>query len=250
MARRTASPASSNGTSSFDMQELKRRREWTPKRAGMKGGRRVLNVSVAFAVLAIAAPLMILIGLLIKLTSRGPALFTQPRVGIDQRNGNRNRKRGRDTKELRECDWGGRIFHIYKFRTMSDGADSEGQVWASPDDPRVTPIGRILRSTRLDELPQLLNVLKGEMNVVGPRPEQPEICAKLRDEIKEYPMRQRVLPGITGWAQVNHSYDRSVDDVRRKVAFDLEYIERSSAFKDLEIMIRTPPVMLFRNGGW
>src|SRR5204862_4765752 len=116
------------------------------------------------------------------------------------------------------------------------------QVWAVPDDDRVTPVGRVLRKFRLDELPQLINVLKGDMNIVGPRPEQPAIFVYLREQIEGYQRRQRVRPGITGWAQINLAYDQSVEDVRRKVALDLEYIHRQSALEDFKIMCRTLPV--------
>ena len=115
---------------------------------------------------------------------------------------------------------------------------------------RVTPIGRVLRTYRLDEVPQLWNVLRGDMNVVGPRPEQPQIFAHLRTQIEHYADRQRVRPGITGWAQINHCYDRSVGDVRRKVAYDLEYLARHSVLEDLKIMVRTVPVVVFKRGAW
>ncbi len=108
----------------------------------------------------------------------------------------------------------------------------------------------MLRQARLDELPQLWNVLKGDMNVVGPRPERPSIFADLREQIPDYQMRQRTRPGITGHAQINHQYDESLEDVRQKVRYDLEYLEKRSAWEDLKIMIRTIPVMLFRKGGW
>ncbi len=114
----------------------------------------------------------------------------------------------------------------------------------------MTSIGRILRQYRLDELPQLLNVLRGEMDVVGPRPEQPSIFARLRQEIHRYEERQRVRPGITGWAQINQSYDSCVDDVRRKLQYDLEYIHRQSALEDLRIMVRTLPAVILKRGGW
>jgi len=122
------------------------------------------------------------------------------------------------------------------------------EVWARPDDPRITSVGRILRLYRLDELPQLVNVLRGEMNVVGPRPEQPTIFARLREQIDSYGERQRVRPGITGWAQVNHRYDQSVDDVRRKLSLDLEYIRHQSLWQDVQIMARTFPVVLKKLG--
>jgi lipopolysaccharide/colanic/teichoic acid biosynthesis glycosyltransferase len=123
-------------------------------------------------------------------------------------------------------------------------------VWAAPDDPRVTRVGRFLRKYRLDELPQFVNVLKGDMNVVGPRPEQPEIFRSLRAEIERYPERQRLLPGITGWAQIHQAYDQTLDDVRRKLHLDLEYVDRHSPLEDLRILVRTVPVVVLRKGGW
>src|SRR3989454_4052397 len=207
-------------------------------------GRRLLNISVAAVGLVLALPLMLLIGLLIKLTSRGPVLFKQTRVGLDRRALSRM---GGNTR--RRIDLGGHPYTMYKFRTMYvDHRSTDRQVWAQPDDARVTPIGRLLRRFRLDELPQLVNVLKGDMNVVGPRPEQPAIFVHLREQIEGYQRRQRVRPGITGWAQINLSYDRTVDDVRRKVSLDLDYIRRQSALEDLRIMVRTPRVMLGRRG--
>jgi lipopolysaccharide/colanic/teichoic acid biosynthesis glycosyltransferase len=206
--------------------------------------RRVLNVLVALVGLILAIPIMILISLAIKLTSPGPVIFRQTRVGVDRRTPGvpaGNWRRG--------VDHGGRLFTLYKFRTMR--ADSgNAQIWASPDDPRVTRVGAVLRKYRLDELPQLVNVLKGDMNVVGPRPEQPDIFAELRREIPPYRVRQRVLPGITGWAQVNHHYDTSVESVRRKLEFDLEYIERQSSIEDLKIMALTVPTVVFGKGAW
>ena len=131
-----------------------------------------------------------------------------------------------------------------------DAERHSGAVWAQQQDPRVTPVGRVLRQYRLDELPQLFNVLRGEMNIVGPRPERPTIFAELRSHIAEYPLRQRAKPGITGLAQINHHYDRSLDDVRTKVRYDLEYIRRQSLREDLRIMLKTIPVILLRRGGW
>ena len=135
-----------------------------------------------------------------------------------------------------------------KFRTMYVGDETDGQVWAQKNDPRVTPVGRVLRAFRADELPQLLNVLRGQMNIVGPRPEQPEIFQELRVEIPEYSRRQHVLPGITGWAQVNNGYDQSFQDVQRKLDLDLEYLERRSPAEDFKIMAKTVPVVLGRKG--
>ncbi|HET7274655.1 MAG TPA: sugar transferase, partial [Longimicrobiaceae bacterium] len=174
-------------------------------------GRRALNVVAAVIGLIVAAPLMLVIAILIKLSSPGPIFYTQTRVGLDRRNGDDPLWRSR-----RKVDFGGRLFAMYKFRTMRAGDDSV-QIWARHGDDRITPIGNVLRKYRLDELPQLVNVLKGDMNIVGPRPEQPKIFETLREEVEYYSQRQRVLPGITGWAQINQSYDTSLDDVRRKV---------------------------------
>jgi lipopolysaccharide/colanic/teichoic acid biosynthesis glycosyltransferase len=138
---------------------------------------------------------------------------------------------------------------IYKFRSMYVNAEAgKGAVWATQGDPRVTPIGRFMRKCRLDELPQLINVLVGDMNIVGPRPERPVIFSRLCRDIEEYPLRQRAKPGITGWAQINHSYDASVDDVREKVRYDLEYLERQGVREDLRIMARTVPVVILGRG--
>ena len=207
---------------------------------------RVVNFALAVCALFLALPLLVLIAIVVKLTSRGPVLYTQERVGLDRRipgvdAGNHRRVR----------DIGGKPFTIYKFRTMRVDAEAQsGAVWAAQNDPRVTPVGRFLRQYRLDEIPQLLNVMRGEMNIVGPRPERPTIFAELREHIQEYPLRQRAKPGITGLAQIYHHYDRSLEDVRTKVRFDLEYIRRQSLREDLRIMLRTIPVILFRRGGW
>jgi lipopolysaccharide/colanic/teichoic acid biosynthesis glycosyltransferase len=206
--------------------------------------RRVLNVTIAVALLIVTLPLTIIIGLLIKLTSPGPILYTQARVGVDRRHWGDGVPDGR-----RVVDYGGRLFRIYKFRTMYVSPSDAPQTWAKRDDPRVTPVGRFLRKYRLDELPQLYNVVRGDMNFVGPRPEQPRIFALLRDQIPNYELRQRVLPGITGLAQVNLAYDTSMDDVRNKVRYDLEYIERRSPIQDVRIMLRTFPAVI-RKRGW
>jgi lipopolysaccharide/colanic/teichoic acid biosynthesis glycosyltransferase len=251
---------------------------------------RAVNFSIALVSLIVLAPLMLLIAVAVKATSRGPIVYRQTRVGVDRRrsggdrrgagerrtlrgpanivwplealpdtsapaserrSGGRQSDRralGRRGGDRRAVDVGGRAFTMYKFRTMTVNAELEGAVWATRDDARVTPIGGILRGTRLDELPQLVNVLKGDMNVVGPRPERPSIFMQLRKEIDRYHLRQRAKPGITGWAQINQNYDTSIDDVRRKVEYDLAYIERRSVVEDMRIMARTLPVMIFRKG--
>jgi len=206
--------------------------------------RRVLNVIVASIGLIISAPLMLAIGVVVKLTSRGPVFYQQTRVGLDRRSLDGDRATHR-----RVVDLGGKPFTIYKFRTMQARNDGR-QVWAAPGDARITRVGRILRQFRLDELPQLVNVLKGDMNVVGPRPEQPRIFADLRTQVRRYAERQRVRPGITGWAQINQHYDESIEDVRRKVAYDLDYISRQSLSQDIKIMLLTAPAMVLRKGAW
>jgi lipopolysaccharide/colanic/teichoic acid biosynthesis glycosyltransferase len=208
--------------------------------------RRALNFVLALLGLIVALPVMLLVALLVRLTSRGPVIYTQTRVGLDRRNPGLD-----DANHRRRQDIGGKPFLIYKFRTMTVNAESgSGAIWAQNNDPRVTWIGRYLRQYRLDELPQLYNVLRGEMNIVGPRPERPTIFAQLREHIGEYPLRQRAKPGITGLAQINHHYDRCIEDVKTKVSYDLKYIERQGILEDLKIMLQTIPVMLFRRGGW
>jgi lipopolysaccharide/colanic/teichoic acid biosynthesis glycosyltransferase len=171
-------------------------------------------------------PLMLLIALAIKCDSRGPVLFRQRRVGQN-----------------------GRIFVLNKFRSMRQDAEAGcGAVWAQPDDPRVTRVGRFLRKTRLDELPQLFNVLVGHMSFVGPRPERPEFVRLLQREIPFYLGRLAVKPGITGWAQVRHTYAASVDDTLEKLQYDLYYIKNLSPFLDLLIVLDTLQVMLFARG--
>ena len=224
---------------------------------------RLVNVALAGAALALGSPLLLLIGIAVKLTSPGPVLYRQPRVGIDRRGVRLHARRRSDRRwhlwarflelydDQRTRDLGGSVFMIYKFRTMREDAEREtGAVWAVRNDPRSTPIGAFLRKYRLDELPQLVNVLRGDMNIVGPRPERPSIFARLREEIEEYPERQRAKPGITGWAQINLLYDSCVDDVRRKVRYDLEYLRRRSIARDLAIMARTLPSVIFRRRGW
>ena len=207
---------------------------------------RAINLVLAAAALVLLAPLMLALAVLVKLTSPGPIFYLQERVGLDRRRPGRG-----SAHPQRRRDLGGRPFTIYKFRTMwVDAERASGAVWATAQDPRVTPLGRLLRQYRLDELPQLFNVLRGEMNIVGPRPERPTIFAELRSHIAEYPLRQRTKPGITGLAQINHHYDRSLDDVRTKVHYDLEYIRRQSLREDLRIMLKTIPVVLLRRGGW
>lgn len=207
---------------------------------------RALNVAVAVAGLVATLPVLFLVAIAIRLTSRGPIFYTQTRVGLD--------RRWRNTLALREVradDLGGQVFTIYKFRTMHvDAEGSSGAVWATENDPRTTKLGKFLRKYRIDEVPQLWNVLLGDMNIVGPRPERPSIVARLREDIPEYQCRHRVKPGLTGLAQINQKYDASIDDVRSKVRWDLEYLRTQSFWLDIRIMLKTVPAVLLKFQGW
>jgi lipopolysaccharide/colanic/teichoic acid biosynthesis glycosyltransferase len=199
--------------------------------------------------LLLSLPLLVLIAIAIKLSSPGPVLYIQERVGRDRRRQGPRRPVlvvRRPPGERRGRDAGGRLFKMYKFRTMYVAREETGQVWAQKADPRITPVGRVLRAYRLDEIPQLWNVLLGQMNVVGPRPEQPEIFRRIRSDMADYSQRQCVLPGITGWAQINNGYDQTHHDVKLKLDYDLEYLRRRSAAEDVRIMVRTVPVVLGR----
>ncbi len=189
--------------------------------------KRLLDIVVSLTLLVLLGPLMLVVALLVKLTSDGPVIYWQKRIGL-----------------------GGRPFWMLKFRSMRCNAEANGVArWATVDDPRVTPIGRLLRSTRLDELPQLVNILKGEMSFVGPRPERPEFVEQLQDDIPQYYLRHFIKPGLTGWAQINFSYGASIEDARRKLAYDLFYLSNAGLLLDLFIIARTVRVVLLREGG-
>ena len=188
--------------------------------------KRIVDVAGALAGLVLMAPLVPVIAAAIKLTSKGPILYSQERVG-----------RFGDT------------FKIYKFRTMRTDAEAGGPVWSAGDeDPRLTPIGRFLRRTHLDELPQLLNVLRGHMSLVGPRPERPHFVHTLHGALPRYDQRLLLKPGITGLAQVHYRYDASVDDVRRKLRFDLLYVKRMCLALDVKILAWTLLVVVTGRG--
>jgi lipopolysaccharide/colanic/teichoic acid biosynthesis glycosyltransferase len=189
--------------------------------------KRWLDILTALATLTLGFPVLCLIGLAVALESRGPILYAQERVGLN-----------------------GRIFRMYKFRSMVPDAEREcGPVWCSERDPRVTRVGWILRRSHLDELPQVLNVLRGEMSIVGPRPERPAIVERLVKVVPGYQERCVVLPGITGLAQVRHGYDESTKTVRQKLRYDRCYIRRRGSFAlDLKIMAATVALMIHGGG--
>lgn len=179
--------------------------------------KRAMDILLATLILLITLPIILVIVAIIRLDSKGPAIYKQKRVGIY-----------------------GREFNIYKYRTMYQDAEKKsGPMWAEEDDPRITPVGYWLRMLRLDELPQLVNVLKGEMSLVGPRPERPYFVDKFKKEIPLYSRRLRVKPGITGWAQVKWRYDSSFEDVKEKTKYDLFYVENMSLRMDMKILINT-----------
>jgi len=212
---------------------------------------RVLNILVALTGIVMTLPVMLLACVMVKASSPGPVIFSQRRVGYCRRRKERRSRPearvARRNQDRRDDNDGGLIFTIYKFRTMTV-AEQPKEEWATPQDPRITSIGMMLRKTRIDELPQLFNVLLGDMSIVGPRPEQPGIFVDLRTQVDGYAFRQKVKPGITGLAQVSLGYDQTIEDVERKVEKDLEYIKGRGFWRDLGIMAKTIPVMLFRKG--
>lgn len=206
----------------------------------------------ALVALLFLLPFFAIVAVAIRLTSAGPIIYRQVRIGINRRTSIHTSGRPAayyDVYDRRTLDLPGKPFIIYKFRTMVDGAeDKVGPTWAGKDDPRITLLGNVLRRLRIDETPQFLNVLKGDMGLVGPRPERPTFVRDLIEEIPEYAIRLRVKPGITGLAQVEHHYDTCLDDVRTKLKFDLEYIRNIGPLRDMKILVRTVWVVLTMKG--
>jgi len=187
--------------------------------------KRLIDIIISAIGLVVLFPVIVLIGVLIKLTSQGSVFYIQTR-----------------------CGHHGDSFRLLKFRTMVVDAERDGAQWTQPEDPRITPLGRFLRQTRLDELPQMWNVLTGEMSFIGPRPERPDFIEELKREIPYYTLRHLVKPGITGWAQILYPYGASVEDAKNKLEYDLYYIKNYSLALDLYILLSTIRVVLSRSG--
>ncbi|MFC1510675.1 sugar transferase [Candidatus Omnitrophota bacterium] len=188
--------------------------------------KRVFDVVSSIAGFIILSPILLIVALMVKLTSKGPILYSQVRVGLD-----------------------GAFFRIYKFRTMRvDAEDKTGPIWAAINDNRLTPIGAFLRKAHLDELPQLINVLRSEMSVIGPRPERPKFVEEFEKTIPHYAKRLTVKPGITGLAQVWHRYDTNIEDVKKKLKYDLLYIKKICFWTDFNIILRTFRVVITGEG--
>jgi lipopolysaccharide/colanic/teichoic acid biosynthesis glycosyltransferase len=223
--------------------------------------KRLMDIFVSATMLVLLAPVMAVVALLVRLTSPGPVIFTQVRTGLNLRRDQTDRRdpprpagapdgvERRSPDNDRRADHAyGKPFVLYKFRTMRTDAEKDGARFATKGDPRVTPIGRFLRKTRLDELPQLWNVLRGEMSLVGPRPERPEFIEKLSDEIPDYLQRLGLKPGLTGPAQVINGYDNNIESFRRKVALDLLYLQNCCFWNDVKILVRTVGVVVTGKG--
>jgi sugar transferase (PEP-CTERM system associated) len=187
--------------------------------------KRTFDVAVSLMIVAFSAPILLVTAIVILVTDPGPVFYRQQRIGLH-----------------------GKPFNIIKFRSMRIDAERGGPQWAGQNDSRITPIGRIIRATRIDEIPQVLNVLKGDMSFVGPRPERGVFVDALTEEIPYYSERHQMKPGITGWAQLNYPYGASVEDARKKLQYDLYYVKNYSIFLDLLIIIQTVRVVLWPHG--
>lgn len=186
--------------------------------------KRLMDVAISSVFLIMSLPLWPLIALAIKLNSKGPIFYAQERIGKNES-----------------------VFSLYKFRSMIEKAEEKEPQWSNEDDKRITPVGRILRKLHLDELPQLLNVLKGEMSLVGPRPERPEFVEELESKIPYYSLRHFIKPGMTGWAQVNYPYASSLKASKEKLEYDLYYVSHRNLALDLRILAKTLKIILLLN---
>lgn len=193
-------------------------------RKAYEAAKRPIELVLALVLFIVLLPLLALIWILVKLTSKGPGIYSQVRIG-------KNESR----------------FRIYKFRTMIQGAEQNGPQWSSVHDERVTTMGKFLRFTHLDELPQLINIIKGNLSFVGPRPERPEFVKDLRKEIPYYELRHLIRPGVTGWAQINFRYGSSIEDAQQKLRYDVYYIKHRSLILDFLIILKTAKMFVFNH---
>lgn len=223
--------------------------------------KRILDIVVASGLLLLCGPIMIVAAVLVKITSPGNIIYSQVRIGLNLRKKKDNDRRvaSQDLPEGKEDRRGqgqdrrgnvnyGRPFTMYKFRTMRSDAEKKGAQFAQAGDPRVTTFGRFFRRTRIDELPQLWNVLKGDMSMVGPRPERPEFMENLSEQIPNYVNRLGLKPGITGMAQVVNGYDNELEGFKRKVGYDLLYLRNCCLYNDIKILFRTVKVVITGQG--
>jgi sugar transferase (PEP-CTERM system associated) len=188
--------------------------------------KRTIDLIISGAFLALVLPMCLLVAMAIRLESRGPVFYRQERVGLN-----------------------GRVFQLWKFRSMRTDAEKDGVPrWAATADDRVTRVGHFIRMVRIDEIPQVINVLAGDMSFIGPRPERPFFVEQLRELLPNYDLRHRVRPGITGWAQVNYPYGASIEDAKRKLSYDLFYLKKNDVLLDLAILVQTVRVVLFAHG--
>ncbi len=216
--------------------------------------KRVFDIAVSSIALVLVAPVLVLAALAIKLDSPGPVFFVQERIGLNRRRVDRRSRaraiglEGRSGSDRRKSLHPGRPFRIYKFRTMVRDAERSGPALACARDPRITRVGRFMRKTRIDELPQFLNVIRGDMSIIGPRPERSFFINKARVEVPHFTMRLLVKPGITGLAQVENGYTSSIDEMRHKLFYDLKYIADFSVWQEIRILFKTVYVVITGKG--
>lgn len=216
--------------------------------------KRVFDVVVASVALALASPIMLAAALAIRFDSRGSIFFKQERIGINRRRGERRRESGTMNSNVR-CGAGrraqinpGRPFMIYKFRTMVQDAEKGGPKLACENDPRITRVGRLMRKTRIDEIPQFINVIRGDMSFIGPRPERSFYINQVKREVPEFTMRLMVKPGITGLAQVENGYTKTIGEMKGKLFYDLKYIANLSLTQEIRILFKTVYVVVTGKG--
>ncbi|MCB1163737.1 MAG: sugar transferase [Candidatus Krumholzibacteriia bacterium] len=215
---------------------------------------RLFDIVASSSALILLSPLFLILATLIKLESRGPVIYRQVRTGLNLRTNDRRRNGNirvldeRRRNDRRQAPVPGKPFEIYKFRSMVSDAEKNGIQLAKKNDARITRLGKLMRRTRMDELPQFWNVLRGDMSIVGPRPERPEIIAYLEEQIPGYTERLGVKPGITGLAQIRNGYDTDLEHIRRKITLDRYYIQKCSLTNDLKIIVRTLRVVVRGEG--